>query len=68
MIMADIIARNLCLSNMMPNTDITIDAGIPNNISNPPRAATGLPQPGLHLMSTAYATTAIPKRAADIFP
>jgi len=67
MMVADI-ASHFVLSRMipaMPNIKATGDEKIR---SNPPRAANGLLQPGLHISITTIVTASKAKNAADIFP
>ena len=50
---------------IMPNIKATGDEKIR---SNPPRAATGLPHPGLHISITTIVAASKANNAADIFP
>jgi len=49
----------------MPNANAT---GHENNVSNPPRIASGLPHPGLKTTIAAMVTTGMQSRIADILP
>lgn len=53
---------------MIPKMPNIKAAGNANIISNPPRIAKGLPQPGLHRSDKISVAPAIISRAADIFP
>ena len=63
-----VIASHLRLSKMMPMTPNIKETGTENNMSNPPRTGTGLPQPGLrmHMVRITAPTTAI--KTAESLP
>jgi len=63
-----IIANVLGLSEMIPIIPKISDKGIHPNISNPPRAAMGLPQPGLKTIMITMVATATENNFAEIFP
>jgi hypothetical protein len=62
------IASDLRRSFAIPRMPKSRAAGNENIVSNPPRAAIGLPQPGLHRNAIRSVPPAMPSRAADIFP
>ena len=63
-----IIASNLRRSKTIPMIPNAKAAGNENIISNPPRAAIGLPHPSGSTISVTIVATAMPSRAAEIFP
>ena len=62
------IASDLRRSFAIPRMPKSNAAGNENIISNPPRTARGLPQPGLHRSTMTNVAPAMTSRAADIFP
>lgn len=65
--MVVIIERTLRWSRIIPRMPNTKAAGNENIISNPPRIARGLPQPGRSTMVATMVTTGMPSKTADIF-
>ena len=63
-----ITASNLLRSQMIPTMPNIKAAGDEKIRSNPPRAATGLPHPGLHTSITTIVAASKANNAADIFP
>jgi len=63
-----IMASNLLRSQMIPTMPNIKAAGDEKIRSNPPRAATGLPHPGLHISITTIVAASKANNAADIFP
>ncbi len=63
-----IIASILRLSQTIPTMPTIKAAGNEKIISSPPRAARGLPQPGLSIISAHIVTAAMPNKIAEIFP
>ena len=63
-----IIASNLRSSRIIPMIPTIIEAGMEHIKSSPPRAASGLPQPGRSINIAHIVMAAIPSRIADIFP
>jgi len=53
---------------MIPTIPATKAARGENIISNPPRAASGLPQPGRNINSMRIVPAATPRSFAEIFP
>jgi hypothetical protein len=64
----EMMASRLLLSQMMPIMPNTRAAGKENITSSPPRAARGLPQPGLHRDNRITVAPAMINNVADIFP
>ena len=62
-----IMASNLRLSKMIPTIPKKM-AGNEIVISNHPRAAIGLPQPGRSIITAKNVVTNMAKKIADIFP
>jgi hypothetical protein len=62
------IESNLFLSRKIPIMPTSKAAGNENIISNPPRAANGLPQPGCNIKNIRIVAAAIPRKVAEIFP
>jgi hypothetical protein len=63
-----VIASHFWLSWIIPTMPYTRAAGNENIMSNPPRTARGLPQPGLLRSAIQNVAPATPSRTADIFP
>ncbi|MHC4926402.1 MAG: hypothetical protein ACYTER_03560 [Planctomycetota bacterium] len=62
------IANVLGLSETIPMIPKISDKGTHPNTSNPPRAAMGLPQPGLKTIIITIVATATANNFAEIFP
>lgn len=66
--MVVIIASTLRWSRMIPMIPTIAEAGMEQKKSSPPRAASGLPQPGRSKNIMHIVATAIASRIAEIFP
>ncbi|MBN2181715.1 MAG: hypothetical protein JW715_07355 [Sedimentisphaerales bacterium] len=62
------IASHLGRSKIMPIMPNIKDTGTENSMVSPPRAGTGLPQPGFSMYKAKIAAPAIAIKAAESFP